>query len=77
MDAVDFIVCPTVGVRAGRLNDLTGPEAITRLTGQYLTLNRAFSLLSLPSLSVPVGLVTATESPLGCRWSAGLSGTKR
>jgi aspartyl-tRNA(Asn)/glutamyl-tRNA(Gln) amidotransferase subunit A len=56
LDAVDFIVCPTVGVRAGRLNELTGPEAITRLTGQYLTLNRAFSLLGLPSLSVPVGL---------------------
>jgi len=55
LNRVDFIVCPTVPVRAARLEDLAEPNSISQLTREYLSLNRPFSLLGLPSLSVPAG----------------------
>jgi aspartyl-tRNA(Asn)/glutamyl-tRNA(Gln) amidotransferase subunit A len=55
LDKVDFIVCPTVGVRAVCVENLAELNTVSELTREYLSLNRPFSLLGLPSLSVPVG----------------------
>ena len=57
LSEVDFIVCPTIRVRAARVDRLADDDtdAIGKLTVEFLRLNRPFSLLGLPSLSVPIG----------------------
>lgn len=55
--AVDMILCPTIRVRAPRVDGLAEDDADTagRMTLEFLSLNRPFSLLGLPSLSIPAG----------------------
>jgi aspartyl-tRNA(Asn)/glutamyl-tRNA(Gln) amidotransferase subunit A len=56
-DHCDIIICPTIGVSAHEVADLAEDD-VSRAGGialEYLRLNRPFSYLGLPSLSIPFG----------------------
>ncbi|MFO1147488.1 MAG: amidase [Alsobacter sp.] len=55
--AVDVLLCPTIRVLAPRVDMLADDDIETagRIGLEFLRLNRPFSLLGLPSLSIPAG----------------------
>jgi len=60
-----FIVCPTIRISAPRVDHIPDDaEAGGALSLEFLRMNRPFSFLGLPSLSIPVG-VDANNIPIG------------
>jgi Asp-tRNA(Asn)/Glu-tRNA(Gln) amidotransferase A subunit family amidase len=56
LSEVDFIVCPTIRISAPRVDHIPDDaEAGGSLSLEFLRMNRPFSFLGLPSLSVPIG----------------------
>jgi aspartyl-tRNA(Asn)/glutamyl-tRNA(Gln) amidotransferase subunit A len=61
----DFLVCPTIRISAPRVDHIPDDaEAGGALSLEFLRMNRPFSFLGLPSLSIPVG-VDANNIPIG------------
>lgn len=57
LEKVDFLLCPTLRLRAPRIDSMREDDwpALSRMTVEFLKLNRPFNFLGLPSLTVPVG----------------------
>lgn len=61
----DFLVCPTIRISAPRVDHMPDDgEAGGALSLEFLSMNRPFSFLGLPSLSIPVGF-DGNKIPLG------------
>lgn len=61
----EFLVCPTIRISAPRVDHIPDDaDAGGALSLEFLRMNRPFSFLGLPSLSIPVG-VDANNIPIG------------
>ncbi|WP_210494093.1 amidase [Microvirga antarctica] len=54
---IDVLVCPTIRKAAPRVDDISDDDVVTAgpLSLEFLRLNRPFSYLGLPAISVPMG----------------------